>query len=92
MTETEIIKTLENLLEQGNTPINNCFLVLIGKQTIKETLDLINSKNEYIKKCDNLERIADKTIASQKAEIERLQIVNKGTELIIDNLVKRNGR
>ena len=76
MTDAEIIKALEACKNE------TCLRCPLSKEmksaeclTVLSTnvLDLINSKNEYIKKCDNLERIADKTIASQKAEIEELQ-------------------
>lgn len=85
MTDAEIIKALEACKNE------TCLRCPLSKEmksaeclTVLSTnvLDLINSKNEYIKKCDNLERIADKTIASQKAEIERL----KESKMLIANI------
>ena len=49
MTEHTIVKTLENLLNQGDSPIGKEFAVIIDKHTIKHCLKLIEHKNQMIK-------------------------------------------
>lgn len=75
MTDAEIIRALECCT---NTHLYTCDDCPFNKKcesdenVLRYALDLINRQNEYIKKCDNLERVAEKTIETQKAELERL--------------------
>ena len=79
LTDNEIVKALEccaNLEACEKCPMGSMEKYdtdTCEHQIMLYSLDLINRQNEYIKKCDNLERIADKTIETQKAEIERLK-------------------
>lgn len=75
-TDNEIVKAFGEMVERGFEAISyvdkNKSVNVI---TITDILDLINRQKEYIKKCDNLERIADKTIETQKAEIEDIKFL-----------------
>lgn len=46
----ELIKTLEGLLNQGDSPIGSEFGVIIDKQTIKTAIDLINSQQKEVER------------------------------------------
>ncbi len=76
MTDTEIIKALECCKNDDcdNCPnaFVNCYSNLAGY-----SLDLINRLQARVEKCEKVERFADKTIATQKAEIERLNKCRK---------------
>lgn len=55
---------------------------------MKDTLDLINRLQEQIKKLENIERFATKTIEKQDAEIERLKAEAQMADGYEDALVK----
>lgn len=101
MTDNEIIKALECLTSgcfdcnDGCKQSSECPVNIISC-----ALDLINRQKEQIKKLENIERFATKTIEKQEAEIERLKTsikeadsffeegyIGKGLAVII-NLVK----
>ena len=77
MTDNDIIKALECHLGKHphrcmecpySTPKCDCL-----KHLHLNSLDLINRQKAEIKKYENIIRLADKTIETQSAEIERLQ-------------------
>ena len=50
----------------------------------EKTIDLINRQQAEIKKCENIIRLADKTIEKQSAEIKRLEQENFDRSLTVE--------
>lgn len=85
LTDAKIKKALECCLQSGDDGCPTDCPLFIGDDScfstlLKPTLDLINRQEQELRKCENVERLADKTIAtlqaeneSLKAEVERLQ-------------------
>lgn len=84
MTDNEIIKVWGKLY---NTSISTTEFQVINVEglrkfgvIIKATLDLINRQKAEIERLEKVEHFADKTIATQQAEIERLKTLNSKLE------------
>lgn len=70
-TDSEIVKDLKDKIEFENFDENGYAVVDIEK--LKNILDLINRQKAELEKNENIIRLADKTIETQNAEIERLK-------------------
>ena len=88
MTDNEIIKAWECCTSERT---NSCFKCPFYKlcdddnfSLVKATLDLINRQKAEIKKCENIIRLADKTIEKQSAEIKRLEQENFDRSLTVE--------
>lgn len=82
MTDAEIIKALEKLLKIGDSPIGEYFGVTIDKQTIKETLDLINrlkAENERLKGWQDLLKAEKHSLIKAEAIKEFAQSLKENT-------------
>lgn len=95
MTDNEIIKALECCI--SNYKCRECHYkpkehtkstLGCSLEVVKYALDLINSQKEQIKKLENIERLATKTIEKQEAEIERLQEHIKHTNNVVKQVVE----
>ena len=78
MTDNEIIKAIEycstdNIVHCEDCPFNE--KCLNDENLFKYALDLINRQKADLEKNENIIRFADKTIATQEAEIERLNVL-----------------
>ena len=84
MTDTEIIKALECLF--GRVDCRECpyspryEFPLCQRKVAKDTRDLINRIQARVEKCEKAEHFADKTIATLRAEIERLLDYNENLQ------------
>lgn len=81
LTDNEIIKALKESLE-----IMLCEGDLQRSATISKSLDLINSLQAENEKNENIIRLADKTIETANAEIERLKEEKTKFENKIDEI------
>ena len=88
MTDNEIIKALECCKRPvGTGACKDCPLDKDRPCTttmIENALDLINRQKAEIKKCENIIRLADKTIEKQSAEIKRLEQENFDRSLTVE--------
>ena len=66
MNGNEIIKAFEHLVKNANNHIP-----ITGKLLLEDVLTVLNRQKEQIKKLENIERVATKTIEKQQEEIER---------------------
>ena len=77
MTDNEIIRALDDLIHLGDAPIMKGFGVIIDKQTLKDTLDLINrlkAENERLKKQNQeLKRKGQKAIEEIQSKVEDIE-------------------
>ena len=84
MTDNEIIKAFKRITEYQGFTSN-------ASKTLKDTLDLINRLQARVEKCEKVEHFADKTIATQQAEIKRLSpLANLGNMRANDYRVMRD--
>ena len=86
MTDNEIIKALECCSKQNacNEECPLCdleHLAVCMPTLLGNALDLINRQKEQIKKLENIDRFATKTIEKQSAEIKRLNGRVEATEI-----------
>ena len=88
MTDNDIIKAWECCTSEKTSSCFKCpFYKLCDDDNfslVKATLDLINRQKAEIKKCENIIRLADKTIEKQSAEIKRLEQENFDRSLTVE--------
>ena len=81
MKDKEIVKGLEEIIKHLDfTQIKS------GENVLANALDLINRLQEENEKNENIIRLADKTIETQNAEIERLQLEIEAVNELINPL------
>ena len=88
MTDNDIIKALECCskitFSCDGCPLKHLKYSECYELVIRSTLDLINRQKAEIEKCENIIRLADKTIEKQSAEIKRLEQENFDRSLTVE--------
>lgn len=85
ISDSEIVKALECCIDDTDNICQKCPIFkecVDGKIDINSlALDLIHRLQAIVEKCEKVEHFADKTIATQQAEIEELQFKNSELEI-----------
>lgn len=86
MTDNEIVERLQFLLKIGDAPIGKGFGVVIDKQDIHETLDLINRQQKLLTNISDL--IVENTYPGFDKNGKPVSIWNADGYKKIENLLK----